>query len=114
MSVIHNAGMAPRPQYRKTYIRNWRKKKNLTLERLADRIGMTPSNLSMLERGKRGYSQETLEALADELTGGDVASLLMRNPDDQDAIWSVWEQALPGEKRQIVEIAKTIIRTRAS
>jgi transcriptional regulator with XRE-family HTH domain len=101
----------PRPaKFRKTFIRQWRDHRGLTLEQLGDRLEMTPSYLSMLERGQRGYTQETLEAIAEALQT-DVASLLMRNPADQEAIWSVWEQAKPGQKRAIVEIAKTLIKT---
>lgn len=96
--------------YRKTYIREWRKYRDLTLEKLADRIEMTPSHLSMLERGERAYTQETLESLAEALRT-DAASLLTRNPADEDAIWSIWDTAKPGEKRLIVDIAKTVVRT---
>ncbi len=113
MRVIHTPGMsARRQQFRRTFIREWRKHRGLTLERLAERLDMTASNLSMLERGQRGYTQETLEHAAQALQT-DVASLLMRNPADPDAIWSIWDQAKPGERQTITEIAKTIIRQRA-
>jgi transcriptional regulator with XRE-family HTH domain len=98
-------------QHRVTFIRQWRKHRGLTLEKLAARLNdMAPSNLSMLERGKRGYTQETLERIAEELQT-DAASLLIRNPADGEAIWSLWDQAKPGQKKQIVEIAKTITKT---
>lgn len=101
----------PKPRaYRKTFIRQWRQHRQLTLEKLADRIDMTPSHLSMLETGKRAYTQETLEALAEALQT-DVASLLMRNPADPEGMWSVWDQAKAGERRTIVELAKTILKT---
>lgn len=96
-------------RYRRTYIREWRKFRGLTLEKLADRVGLTASGLSMLERGERGYSQETLEALAEALMT-EPASLLMRNPADEEAIWSLWEKASPGERRQIVEVARALKR----
>jgi transcriptional regulator with XRE-family HTH domain len=110
MPRLSSAAM-PRPaKFRKTYIRQWREHRALTLEQLAERLEMTASYLSMLERAQRGYTQETLEAIAEALQT-DVASLLMRNPADQDQIWSVWDQAKPGQKRAIVEIAKTLIKT---
>lgn len=102
--------MPPRKQYRRTFIRQWRQHRGLTLEKLADRIDMTPSALSMLERGQSGYTQATLELLADALMT-DPASLLMRNPEDEDAIWSVWDNASEGEKRQISEVVKALRRT---
>ena len=68
------------------------------------------SHISMLERGQRGYTQDTLEAVAAALQT-DVASLLMRDPTDPDAIWTIWDQAKPGQRRQIVEIARTLVKT---
>jgi DNA-binding Xre family transcriptional regulator len=100
----------PRSQFRRTFIRQWREHRGLTLERLADRAGMTAGNLSQLERGNQGYTQNTLERLADALQT-DVASLLMRDPTDSEALWSIWDQAKPGERRMLVDIAKTVVRT---
>jgi transcriptional regulator with XRE-family HTH domain len=97
-------------EFRRTFIREWRLYRNLTLEQLAARIEMTPSHLSMLERGQRGYRQETLEAIADALQT-DTASLLMRNPQDGDAIWSIWDNAKQGERQMITEMARTIVKT---
>lgn len=100
----------PRPRFRPTYIRQWREFRNLNQEQLAGRLEMTQSQISQLENGRRGYTQETLEAIADALHT-DVASLLMRDPTDPDAIWSIWDNAKPGERRMIVDIAKTVTKT---
>lgn len=118
MPKVFNGGMQKRPvkpilkkrQFRRTYIREWRKHRLMTLEQLADRLEMTASHFSMLERGQRGYTQETLEAIANALQT-DAASLLMRNPEDQEAIWSIWDNAKPGERQMIVDIAKTVTKT---
>lgn len=99
-----------RQQFRRTFIRQWRDHRGLTLERLADRVGMTAGNLSQLERGNQGYTQNTLEALAEALQT-DVASLLMRNPQDSEALWSIWDQAKPAERQMLVDIAKTVVKT---
>jgi len=104
------------PRYKLTFIRQWRESKSMTLEALAERVGhkiggMTHASLSRIERGLQPYSQRILEAIADELTGGDVASLLMRDPSDPNAIWSIWDQAKPGERKMIVDIARTIVKT---
>lgn len=111
------SGMAKKSrQYRRTFIREWRKASNLTLEQLSSRLdelgehNLGPGALSMLERGQRAYTQQTLEALATALNT-DVPSLLMRNPGDEEAIWSIWDQAKPGERRQIVDMAKIVTRT---
>lgn len=99
-----------RSQYRRTFIRQWREFRDLTLEQLAERVGTTHASLSRVERGLQPYSQALLEDLAEALQT-DTASLLMRDPTDPEGIWSVWDQAKPGQRRQIVEIAKTLIKT---
>ena len=96
-------------QFRRTLIREWRQYRGLTLEKLANRVNMTASHLSMLERGQRGYTQETLERLADALQT-DSASLLMRRPGENE-IWTIWDHASPGVRRQLLEIAKTLTKT---
>lgn len=35
----------------------------------------------------------------------------MRDPNDEDAIWTIWDSAKPGQKKQITEIAKTLVKT---
>jgi transcriptional regulator with XRE-family HTH domain len=95
---------------RKTYIRAWRVARNLTQEQLADRLHTTKANISRVETGTQGYTQDFLEACAEALST-DVASLLMRDPSHPDAIWSMWDKAKPGERQMIVDIAKTVLKT---
>jgi transcriptional regulator with XRE-family HTH domain len=101
------------PQFRPTFIREWRKHRGLTQERLADRIGMSNGNLSMIERGETGYTQATLEILAEALQC-EPADLLVRNPMDAEGIWSLWDKAKPAERKQIVEVVKAMLRTAAA
>jgi transcriptional regulator with XRE-family HTH domain len=109
-NFFHNGTMVKPRKFRRTFIRQWRQHRGLTLEKLAGRLDMTPSHVSMLERGERGYTQGTLESVATALQT-DVASLLMRDPTDPDAIWSIWDQAKPGQRKQIVEIARTLVKS---
>jgi len=97
-------------RHRPTFVREWRQLRGLTLQQLALQIGITHASLSRIERGLQPYSQPLLEAIAEALQT-EPAFLLMRNPADPDGIWSVWDRAKPGERRQIVEIAKTLIKT---
>jgi transcriptional regulator with XRE-family HTH domain len=122
MLRLLNRVMARAPTRRKTFIRAYRNRLKLSLEQVAAQLEVigrkrgikklptTASGLSMLERGQRAYTQETLEALA-EVLDTDVGSLLTRDPGDPESIWAVWEQAKPNQRRQIVEIAKTLVRT---
>lgn len=111
--------VTPRPKktaFRRTFIRQWREHRELTLEVLAERVGehlpdgFTHASLSRIERGLQPYSQAVLEALAEELRT-DPASLLMRDPSDEKAIWSIWDQAQPGERQMISDIVKSVVKT---
>jgi transcriptional regulator with XRE-family HTH domain len=106
-----------RRQIRPTYIRAWRQYRELTLQATADRVGtsiggFTHASLSRIERGLQPYSQPVLEALADAL-GTDTASLLMRDPQETEGLWSLWDKAKPGERKLIVDLAKTVIKRSA-
>lgn len=94
---------------RPNYIRSWRHHRGLTLEDVAARIDMTPGHLSMLERGQRSYVQETLEAVAAALRT-DAASLLMGDPAEPDAIWALWDKAKVGQRKQITDLARKLVK----
>jgi transcriptional regulator with XRE-family HTH domain len=100
----------PLPRRRKHYIAHWREFRNLTQEQLASRLGMSAAQLSRIENLKQPYTQDFLEAAAEALNT-DPASLIMRDPTDEDAIWSIWDQAKPGERRQIMDIVRVITKT---
>lgn len=97
------------PRFKPTFIRQWRKYRGLTQELLADRIGMSPGNLSNIETGKQPYTQEHLEALAEALRC-EVVDLLIRNPLDPEGIWSLWERAKTAQREQILEVTKALLK----
>lgn len=103
--------MPRKPSHRPTFIRQWRQHRGYSLDKLADMVPMDKSNLSKVERGILPYNQEMLERLADALMT-DPASLLMRDPSNPEAIWSLWERALPGERRQIEAMVESLIKVR--
>lgn len=98
---------------RRTFIREWRNfRDEMSQERLVARleemgVDMSVAQLSRIETGIQPYTQDTLEAIADALRT-DPASLLWRNPEDDDAIWSLWDQAKPGERQQITKVLKAL------
>lgn len=98
--------MAKRPWY----LKQWRKFRGYSQERLAEMVETSKGYISDVERGNRPYNQELLEKLADALQCA-PADLLMRDPSQPDGIWSIWDQLAPVEQQQVVEIAKTIKRT---
>ena len=94
---------------RRHFIRAWREYRGLTQEQLADRLSTTKANISRIENLRQGYTQDFLEACADALRT-DPASLIMRDPSDPAGFWSIWDQAKPGQRRQIIEIARTLTK----
>jgi transcriptional regulator with XRE-family HTH domain len=80
--------------YRKTYIKEWREKRGLSLRRLADRLEQSPggdlmishTSIGRIEKGQQPYSQPILEAIATAL-GVTASMLLEMNPEkDGDVI----------------------------
>src|SRR5690348_11058985 len=94
------------------FLRAWRKHRGKTLEQVAEHLHMSHSQLSRIETFKQPYNQELLEALA-ELYVCDVVDLLIRDPADPEGMWSLWETAKPGQRRQIRELAEVVIRRSA-
>lgn len=97
-----------RKQHKPTFIRQWRKHRGYSVEKLAGMIETTGASLSRIERGLQPYNQDTLERLAEALTT-DPASLLIRDPSEPEAIWSLWDRAKPGERAQIRTVAEALI-----
>lgn len=93
------------------FVKEWRKFRGYSQERLAEITGVTHGAISQLETGRIGYTQAMLEVLAEALMC-EPGDLVMRRPGD-DAIWSIWEQAKSNERETITELAKTIVRRRA-
>lgn len=70
---------AKKPQWRRTFIREWRQAKPMTLAELADKMGMNEGYLSEIENGQRRYNQDILERAATAL-GVPAGYLLSRKP----------------------------------
>ena len=64
----------PKPERPRHFIREWRKFRNLTQERLAERIDKTHGLISQIENGDTDYTQSTLEALADAMRTASLAT----------------------------------------
>jgi transcriptional regulator with XRE-family HTH domain len=105
-----NVHMAKKTKATGHFIRAWRKHRDFTLERLAERVGTTHATLSRIERGKVPYSQALLEALAEAL-GTTPASLIMRDPAQPDAIWDIWEQIPAQDRDKAVKILEAFKKT---
>lgn len=98
---------------RRTFIRHWREFRELNQDHAAERIGIDRSQLSRIENGKAPYNQAFLEAAAYAYRC-DPADLLMRNPLDDDAIWTLIDvvRGTSSEKqKQISAVIETLLKT---
>jgi transcriptional regulator with XRE-family HTH domain len=103
-------GYRPKRARRLTFIKQWREHRNLTQDELAERLETSKASISRIEGGQQAYTQDFLEACADALRT-DPASLLMRDPTDNEAVWSIWDRAKTGERQMIEEIVRTVVKT---
>lgn len=102
----------PKPQRRRTFLREWREYRHLTQEQAAERLDIEQPTLSRIERGISPYSQDFLERAAFAYMC-EPADLLMRNPLDDDAVWSVADnlrQATPAEREQVKAVVAALLK----
>lgn len=95
---------------RRTFIKEWREYRGLSQEALGERLETSGGSISRIENGSQPYTQDTLEALAHALMTT-PASLLIRNPKDQDAIWELMEQGKPTQIEKLTEYADFLKKT---
>lgn len=98
----------PGAERRRHFIKEWRKHRGLTMERLADRLEISKATLSRIESGRQPYTQDTLEALAEALSC-EPADLIMRDPTAPGAIWSLWDRASPAQRQQIENVVRALV-----
>lgn len=106
----------PKPARRPTYIKAWRKHRDLTLEKLAERlkveleIEISQGQLSRIERGETPYNQDILEALAAAMRC-EPADLIMRDPAKADALWTLLDGLKPVQREQAIAVIQALQRT---
>ncbi len=103
----------PKPILRRTFLRQWREYRNLTQDQAVERLGIDRSQLSRIENGQSPYNQAFLEAAAMAYRC-EPSDLLMRNPKDKSAIWTLIDavrDTSPATQKQIQAIVETIIKT---
>jgi transcriptional regulator with XRE-family HTH domain len=97
------------PVYEKTYLRNWRKKKGLSLRKLAARMEYEPGvqlishvQLGRIEKGEQPYSQPILEAAAQAL-GITVTMIVDVDPDKEGDVIDLLKYLKGSKRDQAIE-----------
>ncbi len=102
------------------YLREWREFCGKSQKRVAEEMeflaqdpryqhdkhvqnqGKTYTTLGRVEAGEVPYSQALLEMLA-EIYKTDPGSLIMRNPLDSEALYSIWDNLTPEKQREAMQ-----------
>lgn len=97
-------------ELRPTYIRDWRKHRGLSQDKLVERVReklltFSKSTLSGIERSERPYTQPILEAIAWAL-GCEPEDLIMRRPGG--AIWSIVDQLHDVPEDDLKQVAQIV------
>jgi len=112
--------MQDAPTYRRTYIKEWRQRRGLSLRRLAERLEQTPggdllishASIGRIEKGQQPYSQPILEAIAEAL--GVSASMLLEVDPDKDGdvidITLRLNKAPPELRQQAIDILQALLQ----
>lgn len=112
------------PSYRRTYIKEWRTKRGLSLRRLAERLEETPggdllishASIGRIEKGQQPYSQPILEAIAAAL-GVPTYMLLEVNPDKDGDVIDITlrlNKAPPQVRDQAISILNALLQSASS
>lgn len=92
------------------HLKAWRDYRGLTQAELAAKVGTNSNMIGYLESGERGLSAKWLRKLADALDTS-PGMILDHDPANLDSdILEIWATASNRVKRQISEIAKTLLR----
>ena len=83
----------------------------MTLEQAGEAVGISHAQLGRIERGLQPYNQGLLEALA-VLYKTEVASLLTRDPIEDDDMWSLWDQAHEADRQETTKYLEFRVKSR--
>jgi len=105
--MASNPMLIPKDGPPRHYVREWRKFRQLTQERLAERTPFTIGAISQLETGRTSYTQPMLEALAVAMdcTPGD---LLGRNPLKDGTVVQLFNDLPEDKQRVAIEMLKAL------
>lgn len=105
--MAKNPMLIPKDGPPRHYVREWRKFRGLTQERLAERTPYTTGAISQLETGRTNYTQDMLEALAQALDckPGDLIS---RNPYMDGDVVYLFNDLSDEKKRIALEMLRTL------
>lgn len=114
-AMLHRMG--EQRKYGKTFIREWREYRGLSLRRLADRVELdgptetiSHASLGRIEKGDQPYSQPILEALAHALSCS-VIDLLSVDPTKEGEVVDLMRLIDDRNREQAIRVLKALTGT---
>jgi transcriptional regulator with XRE-family HTH domain len=106
--VCENAAVA---EENRNYLRQWREKRGLTQEQLADKVGTAKAVISLLENEKRPLSSKWLRKFAEALdtTPGRILDI---DPDEASAdILDIWDHIPNADRTRAIRVLRSLTGT---
>ena len=94
-------------QRHRHFVREWRKFRGLTQERLAERTPFTTGAISQLETGRTKYTQDMIEALAIALDC-EPGDLLSKDPNMEGEIIDLMRHLPESKKGDVIAILRAL------
>lgn len=96
----------PRKDFQPIKLKEWLAFRNKTQEQLAEFLGISRVQVSRIANGKRQYTQAFIEGAAEYLET-DPVSLIIRDPTQTEAVWSIWDRIEPAKRDQALRVIET-------
>lgn len=103
--------MGERRRYKPPFLREWRKHRDMTQERLAEFIGCSVALVSMIERGERGYDQAFLESAAEALRTSPDRLLRINplRPESDDTLFEMVRRVPEADRTKIAAVIEAFL-----
>jgi transcriptional regulator with XRE-family HTH domain len=98
-------------QRRPIFLKQWRKYRKLSAQKLADELGVVKSTVTRMEKGERPYNQDLIERAA-EILECEPLDILMRDPHDPTGIWDVWDRIDEADRERALKVLEQFAQPR--
>jgi transcriptional regulator with XRE-family HTH domain len=98
-------------QRQRIFLKEWRKERGLSAEKLAASLGVVKSTVTRIEKGERPYNQDLIEQAA-EILDCDPMDLLLRDPADPTGIWDIWDRISEQDRERALAVLEQFAKPR--
>lgn len=89
------------------FIKQWRKFRGLTMQQLAERLELSVSTFSRIERYRQSPTLDLIGQISVQLDCS-PGELITRDPSRPDDMWAVWNSMTAEERARVFAVAKAL------